>query len=51
MTKEDITFGLYKDNHYVKSVEFSWNCKVKADNILTTNTYIIVDGQFDRLEV
>ena len=51
MTKEDITFGLYKENHYVKSVEFSWNCKVKADNILTTNTYIIVDGQFDRLEV
>lgn len=51
MTREDLTFGLYKDNHYVKSVEFSWNYKVKSDDILTTNTYMIVDGQFDRLEV
>lgn len=50
MTREDITFGLYKDNHYVKSVAFNWDCKVKADNILTTNTYIIADGEFDRLE-
>ena len=51
MTKEVCTFRLYKDNQFVKNVKFYWNFEVKANNNGTRNTYIIVDGNIDKLEL
>lgn len=50
MTREDISFGLYKNTNYVKSVKYHWNNTVKADNTKTFNSYIVVDGEFDELK-
>lgn len=50
MTREDISFGLYKNSNYVKSVKYHWNNTVKADKTKTLNSYIVVDGEFDELK-
>lgn len=51
MTKEDCTFRLYKDNQFVKNVKFYWYFDVKANNNGTRNSYIVVDGNIDKLEL
>ena len=51
MTKEDFTFRLYKDNQFVKNVKFYCNFDVKANNNGTRNSYIVVDGNIDKLEL
>ena len=51
MTKEDCTFRLYKDNQFVKNVKFYWDFDVKANNNGTRNSYIVVDGNIDKLEL
>lgn len=51
MTREDCTFKLYKDNQFVKNVKFYWNFGVKANNNVTRNSYVVVDGDIDKLEL
>ena len=51
MIKEDCTFRLYKDNQFVKNVKFYWVFGVKANNNGTRNSYIVVDGNIDKLEL
>ena len=51
MIKEDCTFRLYKDNQFVKNVKFYLDFGVKANNNGTRNSYIVVDGNIDKLEL
>lgn len=51
ITKEDCTFSLYKDNKFVKNVSYYWNFGVKANDYGTRNSYIIVDGNIDKMEL
>ena len=51
MIKEDCIFRLYKDNQFVKNVKFYWDFGVKANNNGARNSYIVVDGNIDKLEL
>lgn len=51
MTKEDCTFSLYKDNEFVKNMNFYWNFGVKANDYGARNSYIVVDGNIDKMEL
>lgn len=51
LTKEDCTFRLYKNNIFVKDVNFYWNFNVKANSDGTRDSFIIVDGDIDKLEL
>lgn len=47
--REDLSFGLYKDGQFVRSVKYYWNFDVKADDFGTRNSYIIVEGYIDKM--
>lgn len=51
MTKEDCVFKLYKDNQFVKDVNFYWLVNVNTNSSINRNSYIIVEGEFDKMEL
>ena len=51
MTKEDCVFKLYKDNQFVKDVNFYWLVNVDTNSSINRNSYIIVEGEFDKMEL
>ena len=51
ITKEDCVFKLYKDNQFVKDVNFYWLVNVNANSSINRNSYIIVEGEFDKMEL